>query len=183
MIIEGETECWYLQLMQQHENLPKVDIKPELPKKRKLNEIKSLLKKLLEDGYDEIFWLVDLDAIITHNQCSDLQKIINNFKKEKEIEILINNPCLEFWYLLHFCNTGRSYSSCDKVVKEIRKYEPLSNYQKSERYYKSNHDIYERLKRYQKNAMENAKRLDKQNQDLEAPKAQIYKLLETYGLE
>ncbi|MCD6319516.1 MAG: RloB domain-containing protein [Candidatus Desulfofervidaceae bacterium] len=160
MVIEGETERWYLQLMQKHENLPKVAIKPELPKKKKLNEIKALLKELLENGYDKIFWLVDLDAIITHKQHRKLQQIIDSFKKKKEIEILINNPCLEFWYLLHFCNTGKGYSSCDKVVKEIRKKcKPLFNYQKSERYYKSNPDIYERLKKYQKNAMENAKDL------------------------
>ena len=35
IIVDGETEIWYFQLLKQHEHLS-VDIKPELPKKKSL---------------------------------------------------------------------------------------------------------------------------------------------------
>ena len=130
--------------------------------------------------------MIDLDHFINTRQTDRLKKVIISLKKKnklKNLAILINNPCLEFWYLLHFKDTGKFYPTCEEVVKEIRKYKPLSGYQKSERYYKGNPDIYQKLKPYQKEAMKRAKKLDKLNKEpLDGASAQIYKLLEALGI-
>ncbi len=44
IIVKGQTEVWYLQLMKQYEKLPRIDIKPELPKNKKLKELFELVK-------------------------------------------------------------------------------------------------------------------------------------------
>ena len=186
VVVEGKTEHWYLQLIKKHEELPKIDIKPELPKRKGLNEIKKFVIDLFKKDYDQIFWLIDLDHFINSYQTDKLKKVIIFLKKKdklKKLKILINNPCLEFWYLLHFCDTGKCYPTCEEVVKEIKKYEPLSGYKKSERYYKGNPDIYRKLKPYQKEAIEVAKRLDRLIEEpLDGASAQIYKLLEALGI-
>ena len=186
IVVEGKTEQWYLQLIKKHEALPeKIDIKPELPKRRGFNELKDLLNDFLKT-YDRVFWVIDLDHFINNHQIENLKNIITLLRKDdkhKKLEILINNPCLEFWYLLHFRNTGKEYSGCEPVIKEIKKCGPLSNYQKTEKYYKGSRDIYQKLKPYQKNAVENAWQLDKLNQgDICKSNAQIYKLLKILNL-
>jgi len=182
VVIEGKTEQWYLELMKKYEKPPRIHIKPELPKQNGLNEIKEFLIKLLKQGYDKIFWLIDLDVFITNCKIDRLKDTINSLEKKdkfNKLKILINNPCLEFWYLLHFRETGKCYSNCKEVVKAIKKIDKLSDYEKSKKYYLNNPDIYQRLKSYQKKAIVRAKQLDKQNQeDMEGASAQIYKLLQ-----
>ncbi len=36
IVVDGETEFWYLQMLKRNERLIKVDIKPEIPQKKKL---------------------------------------------------------------------------------------------------------------------------------------------------
>jgi hypothetical protein len=186
VVVEGKTEHWYLQLIKKHENLKKIHIRPKLPKRKKLSEIKELIIELLKEDYDQIFWLIDLDHFINNHQIDKLKKVIGLLTKKdklKKLEILINNPCLEFWYLLHFRDTGKYYSHCEKVIKEIKNYPSLNSYQKSEKYYKRNPDIYQRLKPYQKYALERAYRLDTLNQEpLHGASAQIYNLLKKLGI-
>jgi len=176
VIVEGQTERWYFKLMNKHEN-SFIKIHPELQRKRKMKDIADYIKEtLVDEGYDKIFWLIDMDAIQHNNQLCELNQAKKELKKIKKTEILINNPCLEFWYLLHFKNTKKEYFSCEKVIKEIKKYSELSNYKKSEKYYwNSSPDIYKRLKPYQGEAIKRAENLDK-DQETEV-KAQIYKII------
>jgi len=187
VVVEGKTEQWYLQLMKKNERLPKIDIKPELPKRKKLSEIKEFIIELIKKDYDGIFWLIDLDYFTNKGLLNELGQIMDDLKKEdksNKLEILINNPCLEFWYLLHFRDTGRQYVFCNEVIREIKNSTPLKEYNKSQKFYKGNPDIYKRLKQYQKEAIERASTLDKLTQQLfTGAKAQIYKLLKKIGVK
>lgn len=66
-VVEGETEVWYLQMVKQHEqhdrNL-RINIKPEIPQKKKIKDQFKLVKELARSEYDRVFWIVDLDVII-----------------------------------------------------------------------------------------------------------------------
>ncbi len=140
------------------ERLPKIDVKPEIPKKRKLKDMQEYLLSNAEQ-YDIVFWIVDLDAILHNDQIEQFTEVLRQLKKTDNIRILINNPCLEFWLLLHFKETSKTYSKCDDAVKQLRKCPLLKDYEKTEKYYKSNNDIYMKLQSFQCTAINNAEKL------------------------
>lgn len=159
-LVDGETEKWYLELMKQYEKeqLPKIDIKPEIPQKRKLRD---LHKQILENAqsYDKVFWVFDLDAIVHDEQFSTFGDIVRELRKIENVSILVNSPCLEFWVLLHFKRTAKVFHECCRVEKHLRKNTELKYYEKTEKYYKSGRGIYASLKNYQRTAIENAEKL------------------------
>lgn len=76
----------------------------------------------------------------------------------RKIYVIVNNPCLEYWFLLHFENLGRTYKNCGDVTTKLKRY--LPGYDKSARYFKKkDNDIYIRLKPYLRTAINNAKAL------------------------
>jgi len=191
IIVDGETEVWYFMLMKRHEALPKIDIRPELPKKKKLKEqYEKVVEYLDYNVYDRVIWLLDFDTLIKEDiekkkgQKSSLQAFKEykqqleryNTKEKRKVEVLVNTPCLEFWYLLHFEQTGRYYPQCITASKDLKKH--LPNYEKTRNYYlKQDNDLYKRLKPYQETAILNAKKLG--DLDFDNPQtatAEIYKI-------
>ena len=74
------------------------------------------------------------------------------------VTIVVNNPCLEFWLLLHFEKTSRHFSNCAKAETQLKKH--LADYEKTRRYYtRQDNDIYLKLKPYLHTALKNASAL------------------------
>ncbi|NOX19340.1 MAG: RloB domain-containing protein, partial [Chlorobi bacterium] len=119
-IVDGQTEMWYLQLMKKYENFPRIDIKPELAKKKKLNELFELVSSY-SLIYDKVYWLIDLDIILQNDQVDQLKVFITKLKKNNSVVVLINNPCLEFWFLIHFKETAKVFPICSGVESELKK--------------------------------------------------------------
>jgi len=167
-----------------------VDGEPELPKKKKLKEQYEKVVEYLEfDVYDKVFWLLDFDTLIKEDrekkkgQKSALQELKEykqhlerryNIGKKRKVEVLINTPCLEFWHLLHFEQTGRFYPQCIAATRDLKKH--LPKYEKTRNYYlKQNNDLYQRLKPYQANAIQNAEKLGELDfNNPQTAKAEIY---------
>ena len=179
IIVDGKTEVWYLQLMKEYEKLPRIDIKPELPKKKKLKELFELVKNNAQI-YDNVIWLLDLDVILRNKQVDKLKKYVGQLKKNNRATILVNNPCLEFWFLLHFKPTSKKYLKCQNVIKELIRNNELKDYKKTEKYYKNaQKNIYKKLKPFQKTAVKNSKKLGNIDfNNIESAKAEIYKILD-----
>ena len=59
--------------------------------------------------------------------------------------IIVNTPCLEFWYLLHFSKTHKFFPDFSAMEDTLRKQPGLEEYDKSEGYYKKSPNIYDRL--------------------------------------
>lgn len=106
-----------------------------------------------------MFWIVDLDAIIHDEQLEVFRNIVRELREIDNVSVLVNGPCLEFWFLLHFKETARIFPECCRVEKQLRKIPALKDYQKTEKYYKSGTDIYSKLKEYQETAVKNAEKL------------------------
>lgn len=178
IIVDGESEIWYLQLMKNHEKLPRIDVKPELPRKKKLKELFELVKNNAQI-YDKVIWLLDLDVIIRGNKVDEFKKYVKQLKGNSRTIILINNPCLEFWFLLHFKETGKSFLRCDDVITELKRFRELKYYEKTEKFYKyAKSDIYLKLKPFQKSANDNAQKLgDFDFDNIGSAKAEIYRIL------
>lgn len=167
-VVEGETEIWYLQMFKQHEQRDKnlrINIKPEIPQKKKIKDQYHLVREMAQSEYDKVFWIVDLDVIVKetneapkekHPPLTEFMELRRKLYHEFDnIQVIVNNPCLEFWFLLHFVKTKEYYKNYYEVLSELRRY--LKNYNKTRKYYlRQGKDIYSRLKPYLKDAIENA---------------------------
>lgn len=171
IVADGETEIWYLQMMKQNERQVRLTIKPELPKKKRIEDQCELVCKLAQGEYDKVFWIVDLDQITkeqreatggkkdpmrTFIECRE--KVLHGKKYAKRVRVIVNNPCLEFWFLLHYTHTDKSFGGYEELAKALKKH--MKDYNKSEGYFKQkNNDIYLKLKPRLKKAMEHSDRL------------------------
>ena len=192
IIVDGDCESWYFQMLRRNEKGINVDLKPEIPQNKKLKE---QFGKVIEQSkhYDKVFWIVDYDVITKETALAkkgaetasqEFKKYVAQLEKEnKNVVVIINNPCLEFWILLHFETTGKYFDNCDGATKQLKKH--LPDYEKTSKYFtKQDNDIYLKLKPKLKTAITNAKKL--KAFDLDNPKAamtQMQLLFETKELK
>jgi len=172
LIVEGETEFWYINKIKEQEKDKRLDLQPELPQKKNLEEICKSIKKLEGEGYEKIFWIIDLDTIIKEakeatkkeeTKLSKLRMYYNDLKNENVI-IIINNPCLEYWFLQHYTRTAKYFRSYKDVEKELKKNKDIKDYEKTQTFYKKcngGKGIYSLLKPNLKTAIDNSKELKK----------------------
>lgn len=163
VVVDGETEKWYLEMLKQNEPDILFNITPKILQKKNINQQYELVTALSEDDYDKVFWIVDLDVLLKqHRQKSSnpssLQQFLNYWQqlsKQKKIVVIVNNPCLEYWFLLHFKNTSKVFTTCAGAEKQVSQH--LKDYEKTEKFFKkSNNDIYKQLKPYLQTAVSNA---------------------------
>jgi len=126
LIVDGESEQIYLNSFKNQT----IYIKPELPKKKSLNELYKYFKDN-KKNYDKTFWIIDLDVPIRENRLNDIKEYIRQYRDE----IIINNPCLEFWFLLHFEEKNFD-NSCSSIIRYLKQ-----NYQEFQAYNKRKKDI------------------------------------------
>ena len=163
VVVDGETEYWYLEMFKRNEpNIP-FKIRPQILQKKNIDQQYKLVTELSEEEYDKVFWIVDLDVLLKeerekNNSTSSLQKFLNYYKnlsKQKKIVVIVNNPCLEYWFLLHFQMTDKVFTACTNAEKQVSQH--LKGYEKTEKFFKkSNNDIYKQLKPHLQKAINNA---------------------------
>lgn len=172
VLVEGETEVWYFNMLVRNERKLSVTIKPELPHKKSLKEQFALTKELAED-YFKVFWIVDLDVINkeTKEGKKGEEKRIQVFLKyrneliahHKNVTVIVNNPCLEYWFLVHYDKTTKHFDTCASAEKQLKKH--LKDYEKTKDYFtKQDNDIYLKLRDNLITAIENAKRIGSFNE-------------------
>lgn len=67
IIIDGETEVWYFQMLKRNEPSLQVNIEPKIPQKKRLSEQYEKVLELAED-YTKVFWIIDLDVVIAESK-------------------------------------------------------------------------------------------------------------------
>ena len=162
VVVDGETEYWYLQMLKQNEPDILFNIAPKILQKKNINQQYKLVTTLSEEEYDKVFWIVDLDVLLKEerekrNSTSPLQQFLNYYKslsKQQKIVVIVNNPCLEYWFLLHFQKTTKVFTTCAGAEKQVSQH--LKGYEKTEKFFKKDNDIYKQLKPYLQTAKENA---------------------------
>jgi len=63
----------------------------------------------------------------------------------EKLLVIINNPCIEFWYLLHFGRTSKYYANYESLRPDLRRIPEMSQYEKHDDYYNQNPDIYVKI--------------------------------------
>ena len=162
VVVDGETEYWYLEMLKRNEPNILFDITPKILQKKNIKQQYKLVTELSEGEYDKVFWIVDLDVLLKEerekrNSTSPLQQFLNYYKslsKQKKIVVIVNNPCLEYWFLLHFQKTNKVFTACTDAEKQVSQH--LEGYEKTEKFFKKDNDIYKQLKPYLQTAKENA---------------------------
>lgn len=123
---------------------------------------------------DKIYLLIDTD--INQNK----QDQINDAKKicaENDIQLISSTPTFEYWYILHYEYTSKSYQSSNQVKKELKTF--ISNYSE-------NMNVYNIINDKTDVAILNAKKVEKYHEengqiiDSEAsnPHTSVYKVVE-----
>lgn len=177
VVVDGDDEVWYLQMLKRNEPKIRISIKPEIPNKKSVEEQYNLVRDLSEKEFTKVFWIVDLDSVIKEDDEAPKGKetpleIFAKYRANLEenyanVVVIVNNPCLEFWFLLHFKKTSKYYDTCAEAKTELKKY--LKNYEKTRKFFtKQGDDIYLKLKPRLKIAVENSIALG--NYDKKNPK-------------
>lgn len=167
-VIDGECEYWYLQMLKDEERSLNIHLSPEIFKKKTLKEQYKRVVELAKDC-EKVFWVVDFDVILKETKeaksgkktaLQEFQELHNKCRKNDKIVVVVNNPCFEFWVLLHFLYTNRFYENYKMLLPELQKY--LPDYEKTERYFvRTTPNIYKRLKDRLQTAISNSKKLGK----------------------
>ena len=76
IVVDGETEVWYFQMLKRNEPGLQVNIEPKIPQKKKLSEQYEKVIELAKD-YEKVFWIIDLDKIIEDSKIVELKNFLN----------------------------------------------------------------------------------------------------------
>jgi hypothetical protein len=173
---DGQTEKIYFDKLKEVEGLRNVRLKPDLPKN--VGSYKGVFDKaesLYEQGYDEVYCLIDMDKVLSDNT---LAKYLTDKKRieKKEIIVFESNTCIEFWFLLNFVKTTKSFSNCESVEKELQK--SIPNYSKNQQYLVQA-NIYKLLKTNLSKAVENGEWIEENHlgDNYNSSKSEIFKLI------
>lgn len=136
-VVDGNCEVWYLQMLKRNEKSIVVNIEPKIPTRKSLSEQYENAITLSEES-TKVFWIIDFDVIASETKSAKvgsktaLQSFLEYKKtiaeKYKNIVIIVNNPCLEFWLLLHFETTSKYFDTCEGAEKQLKRY--LKDYEK-----------------------------------------------------
>ena len=171
-VVDGDTEVWYLQMFKRNERELNINIEPKLPSKKSIPEQFKMVKELATD-YTKVFWVVDYDVIAKETReakkgVETSEQLFIKLKEKAEklgnVIVIVNNPCIEFWFLLHFERTSKLFTDCNSAEKQLKKH--LTDYEKTRKYFtKQDNDIYLKLKHKLSDAKVNSKNLkfDKYN--------------------
>lgn len=121
--------------------------------------VKSLInymkdEDISEENGDKIYCVFDGDIDI--NKQKRIDEAIK-LAEENGIEIIMSIPSFELWYRLHYSYTSKIYTSNKELVNDLKNYIP--NYEK-------NIDIYSIIKDKTMIAIENSKKLEKEQINL-----------------
>ena len=164
VIIDGKDEKWYLETVKEHypnADMKKATIKPDLPQKKSVEALFALAQQKLAMESTQVILILDMDSIIKNSQefehfkvyyekyLKSTQDTLTPREKVKygwmnNLVIIVNTPCLEFWYLLHFSKTHKFFPDFSAMEATLRKQPGLEEYDKSEDYYKKSPNIYDR---------------------------------------
>jgi len=182
---DGKTEVWYFQMMKKH-SVCNFDIRPKLPQDKSIAEQHEQVLSLCRT-HDQVIWLVDYDTIRaedgkhrkgTQKTSERFKNYYNKLKGNEQLEILLVNPCLEYWFLLHFKDTSKFFAECKGAKIALKK--EWKTFEKTEKFFKKqNDDIYKHLLSHLPSAIERAKRLG--TFDIQEPNkavCELYKLFD-----
>lgn len=178
LVGDGFTESIYFTDFRDTERPDNLRIIPDFP--GRIGSFTGVLDRAIElkEDYDRVYALIDMDAVIAQQQQQNYQQHKAAALRAGVI-VLENNPCFEFWLLLHFRQTGRIFHNCGQVITELRRYIP--GYNKGLKFLEAAR-LFASLRDNLPQAIANANRLERDRDEHDAlyPRAEICKFFEWY---
>jgi len=128
VIGEGITEQYYFTHLKAIKNYRCV-VKPRFFGKTDIARISKQVQKLLM-GDITVICIFDAD-VSQRNKVEEIKfkQFKKKYTKNKNVIICDSLPSIEFWFLLHFVQTNKSYNNSKSVEKELLKF--ISSYDKT----------------------------------------------------
>ncbi len=70
-------------------------------------------------AYDVVYCVIDVEA----PQAESLSRAVNKAEDNK-LEVILSNPCFEYWYILHFRKTSRPFTRSKDAKSTLRQEHP-----------------------------------------------------------
>jgi hypothetical protein len=120
-------------------------------------------------AFDEVWCVFDREA--THEQNTFAQAV--GVAGKKRIRLAVSNPAFEYWFLLHFVETGRPFEDAQELTQELKKHIPK---------YEKKAIVFPLIFPYTGDAIDRAKRILAQRPDekdeFPNPSTGVYRLVE-----
>jgi hypothetical protein len=179
LVGDGHTESIYFTDFRDIERPEGLSIIPELP--GRIGSFGGVLQRAVElnENYDRVYALIEMDAILAQNQLS-AYRVQKAAAQRAGVIVLENNPCFETWLLLHFRRTGQHFANCNDVVRQLREFIP--DYDKNQRFIEAARLYGNYCHLIEDQAIPNAAFLEvgREDQDELYPRAEVYKFFEWY---
>ena len=95
-----------------------------------------------------------VDADFNSSKDAQLKAAEKLIPKEKNIKLIVSNPCFEIWFICHYIYSTRSYTNTDDVINYLKK--KIPNYEKNSL------TVFDSLEKIgsESNAIKNAQKLE-----------------------
>lgn len=174
---EGKVEKIYFEQLRLHESID-FAVKPNLPKNSSIEAIVDRGFDLLKAEFDTVFCVFDMDKILRDKTIyQQYQKLKKAHEKKVRLIFIENNPCIEYWFLLHFEDSTRYFNTDAQLLSQLRKYIP--DYNKSVQYL-NRKGIYKLLKAQQAQAREYASKPTREGDKVSG--SAMYQILDHLGV-
>ena len=106
---EGESEVAYISSLRSQYRLPIQIIPRKSDSNISIRYIENCKRKYVSTENDKTFLMFDLDV----------KGMLEHLKSIPGAILLVSNPCIELWYLLHFedCHTELTQNACIRKLK------------------------------------------------------------------
>jgi hypothetical protein len=87
LVVDGDCEFWYINMLKRNEKSISVDLKPEIPQRKKLSD---QYKKVIElsNDYDKVFWVIDFDVINSETRIAKKKELKPPCKNSRSIILI-----------------------------------------------------------------------------------------------
>lgn len=104
---EGESEEAYISFIRSKYHVP-IQIKSKVAK-NKINQkyVTRIISSLPKHEKDKYFLLYDLD----------IPEMLEKLRSIRNTILLVSNPCIELWFILHTCNHGAETTSAQCIAQ------------------------------------------------------------------
>ena len=94
------------------------------------NMMQQLVKQYNSDDLgDDDLAVCLVDADFDSSKDAQLKAAEKLIPKEKNIKLIVSNPCFEIWFICHYIYSTRSYTNTDDVINYLKK--KIPNYEKN----------------------------------------------------
>lgn len=107
---EGESEVAYISHLRSQYRVPIQIIPKKSDSNISVKYIRNCIQDYIRTENDKIFLMFDLDV----------DGMLNHLQSIPDAVLLVSNPCIELWYLLHFeeCHAEITQNVCIKKLKK-----------------------------------------------------------------